>query len=145
MTKDIIINGVSIEELKKQRAAIQQGASKIISESIDAATEIVGQIMKSESKSEAEQLAQEALEHLETAEVVSRVSGVEFFLPFYEEYGRYDHTEILSCILDQEHLEEDEINENVEFSWQDKNALYALYQKLGSMESDSRAWHSSMC
>jgi ferritin-like metal-binding protein YciE len=145
MTKDIIINGVSIEELKKQRKAIQQGASKIISDSIEAATKLVGEIMESESKDQALTLAQEALEHLETAEVVSGVSGVTFFLPFYEEYGRYDNTEILSSILEQEHLDEEEVNENVDFSWQDKNSLYALCEKLQSMESDSRAWHSSMC
>jgi hypothetical protein len=145
MSKDIIINGVSIEELKKQRAAIRQDASKIIAENIEAATKLVHEIMKAESKEEALKLAEEAYEYLDTAQVVSGVSGVTFFLPFYEEYGRYESGEILSSILDQEHLDEDEINENIEFNWRDKNALWQLHSKLSDMESNSRAWHSSMC
>lgn len=145
MKKDIIINGISVEELKRQRVAIQKDAAKIIAENIDAATALVHKIVKAESKDQALTLAEEAYEHLDTAQVVSGVSGVEFFLPFYEEYGRYDPSEILSSMLDQEHLDENDVNENIEFNWQDKNALYQLYQKLGDMESDSRAWHSSMC
>lgn len=142
---DIVINGVSIEELKKQRAAIQQGASQIISDSIDAATKIVGEIMKAESKEQANALAKEALEHLETAEVVSGVSGVTYCLPYTEEYGGYDSDEVLSCILSQDDADEEEVNENVEFSWREKNDLYALYSKLESMQSASRDWHSSRC
>ena len=82
MKKDIVINGVSIEELKKQRAAIRQGASKVISDNIEAATKLVHEIMKAESKDAALKLAEEAYEHLDTAEIVSGVSGVQFFLPF---------------------------------------------------------------
>jgi hypothetical protein len=146
MAKDIIINGVSIEELKKQRKAIQQGASKIISDSIEAATKLVHEIMKAESKEDALKLAEEAYEHLDTAEIVSGVSGVQFYLPFHEEYGRHEHDEILSSILSQDYVDDEEdVNENASFSWQDKNALYKLYNKLENMESDSLAWHSSMC
>lgn len=146
MKKDIVINGVSIEELKKQRQALQQGASKVISDNIEAATKLVHEIMKSESKEDALKLAEEAYEHLDTAEIVSGVSGVQFFLPFYEEYGPYEHDDILSSILSQDYVDdEDDVNDNVSFSWQDKNALYKLYQKLENMESDSLAWNSSMC
>lgn len=133
MTKDIIINGVSIEELKKQRAAIQKDASKIISDNIEAGTKIVEKILESEDQEEANTLAEEAYEHFDTAKVVAGVSGVSFFLPFYEEYGRYGSNEILS-----QRLENDD-----KFEWD--SAISQLYGILEDMESDSRAWHSSTC
>jgi uncharacterized lipoprotein YehR (DUF1307 family) len=141
MTKDIIINGVSIEELKKQRKAIQQGASKIISDSIEAATKLLHKIMKAESKEDALKLAEEAYEHLDTAEIVSGVSGVQYYLDYNDGY----HDDVLSTLLSQEDLDEDEVNPNVEFSYSDKNALYKLYNKLESMESDTEGWNASTC
>lgn len=146
--KDIVINGVSIEELKKQRQLLQQGASKVIADSIDSATKLVAKIVEAETKDVALKLAEEAYDHLDTAEIVSGVSGVEFYLPFYEEYGRYEHDVILSSILSQEYVDdEEEVNENASFeTWGSKqDALSKLYHKLESMESDSLAWNSSMC
>jgi hypothetical protein len=133
MTKDIIINGVSIEELKAQRKAIQKDASKIIAENIKAGTEIVEKILVSSDAGEIESLAKEAHEHFDNAYVVAGVSGVTFFLPFYEEYGRYDSDDILSQRLEGQ----------VGGDW--GYAMDQLYGILESMESDSRAWHSSMC
>jgi hypothetical protein len=133
MTKDIIINGVSIDELKKQRVAIQKDASRVIAESIKAGTELVEKLLLLEDEEGAEALAKEAYEQFDTARVVAGVSGVSFFLPYYEEYGRYDSDEILS----------QRIEGQVEFEWGD--AISELYGVLEDMESDSRAWHSSMC
>jgi hypothetical protein len=131
--KDIVINGVSIEELKKQRAAIKKDASKIIAENIEAGTKLVEQILATEDQEEADRLAKTAYEHFDTANIVAGVSGVEFFLPFYEEYGRYDSDEILSQRLEGE----------LEFDF--TVALDQLYNILESMEGDSRDWHSSRC
>lgn len=131
--KDIVINGVSIEDLKKQRAAIQKDASKIIAENIKVGTELVEKVLETEDQSEADQFAKEAYEHFDTAKVVAGVSGVSFFLPFYEEYGQYGSDEILS-----QRLENDD-----KFEWD--GAISQLYGILEDMESDSRAWHSSMC
>jgi hypothetical protein len=136
--EDIIINGVSINELKAKKAAIQQGASQVIADSIAKGTELVQKLLDTEEGIDQEAVAKEALEHLEVAEVVSGISGVTFMLPYYEEYGQYDSNEIYSMQLDEA--------EHIKFSWEDRNsALYKLYSTLESMESDARAWHSSTC
>lgn len=101
MKKDIIINGVSVNELKKQRDAIRQGASKIISENIELAKSLTNQLVMSDSVDEIKKLAEEAYDALDTAKVVSGVSGVTFSLPFYEEYGNYESSEIFSHKLEQ--------------------------------------------
>jgi len=137
MKEDIIINGVSINELKKQRAAIREGASTIISQSINLATSLTKTLVESEDKEEIKKLAKEAYEALDTAQVVSGVSGVTFFLPFYEEYGSYDGSEIFS------HMLEGSENEVLSEVWEE--AVSDLYELFYDMESQSRDWHSSRC
>lgn len=142
--EDIVINGVSINGLKAQKAAIQQGAAKIISDSIDAGSAIVEKLLKAESKGEADTLAAEALHHFEVAEVVAGVSGVTFEIPYYEEYGRYDYNECLSSRIAQED-DDVEPNKFLDFSYGDGSKLQKLCSLLNNMESDSRGWNSSVC
>lgn len=137
MKEDIIINGVSINELKKQRDAIREGAATIISQSIDLATTLTKTLVESEDKEEIKKLAKEAYEALDTAKVVSGVSGVTFFLPFYEEYGNYDRNEIFSRML--ESVDNELINE----VWDED--ISDLYELFDDMETQSRDWHSSRC
>jgi hypothetical protein len=134
--KDIIINGVSVNELKKQRAAIREGAAKLIAENIETAKSLTRKIIESEDKQEIEQLAKEAYEALDTANVLSGASGVNFYLPFYEEYR--DEDEIFSHML--EGSENELLDEAV---WD--GALGDLYSLFEDMESQSRDWHSSRC
>jgi len=137
---DVIIEGISINELKATKAKIQQGANKVISDSIEQATKVFHEMMEAESYDEAEKLAQQAYDLLETANVVSGVSGVKFSLPYYEEYGQYESDEVMSHIL-----ENNEENENVESDWQNKNNIYRLQSLLENMESQACNWYSSKC
>lgn len=134
MEQDIVINGVSVNELKKQRAAIREGASKIISENIDLAKTLTQQLVESEDPKVIERLAQEAYTALDTANVVSGVSGVSFYLPFYEEYR---DEETYSSMLEESE------NELVSENWD--GAVSKLYNLYEEMESQSRDWHSSRC
>lgn len=137
MEKDIIINGVSINELKKQRNAIRQGAAKLIAENIELATKLTQKLVESKDKEEIKVLAKEAYEALDNANVISGVSGIDFCIPFYEEDGNYESEDILSTVL------EDSDNEVLNEMWQ--NGVSALSSLFYSMERQSRDWHSSRC
>lgn len=150
MKKDVVINGISINELKKTKAAIQQGAAVVIADSITEVNRLVALIITAD-KDEAEKLSEEALEILETVDVVSGVSGVTYFLNYQESNGGgYDESEILSCQLE---TKMDELIEAADIGtdWNVKNAymrelnIRKLQCKLDSMESESCAWHSSTC
>jgi hypothetical protein len=136
--EDIIINGVSINDLKAKKAAIQQGASQVISDSIDKGTALVQQLLDNEEGIDQDAVATEALHHLQVAELVSGISGVTYLLPYTEEYGGYDSCDVYSCQLDEA--------DHIEFSWGDRESpLYKLYLMLENMEVESRNWHSSTC
>lgn len=136
---EIIIDGISINELRKTKQALQKGASKFIAESIAAATEIVKErLVNAASFGEAEQAAQEALALMENAQLVSGVSGVTFFLPYYEEYGGHEEENILSMVI--ENADHDTIG-----SYYGGGTLSQLHSLLGSMEQTSLDWHSSTC
>lgn len=143
--EDIIINGISVNTLKAQKAAIRQGATQVVSDSIEKGKAVVEKLLVAESKEEADTLAAEALSLFETAEVVSGVSGVTFLLPYCEEYGQYDYEDVLSNRISQEDLEEEYQNPNLDFKYSDGSVLYKLYTLLVNMESDSLGWNSSRC
>jgi hypothetical protein len=137
--QDIILNGISINELKRTKAALQKDATKFISDAITQVQQIVKErLVTADNYGEAEAAAQEALTLLENAKVVSDASGVSFFLPYYEEYGGSDDEDILSSLI--ENADEDIIG-----SYYGGGTLSALYNLLESMESESRDWHSSTC
>lgn len=136
--QDIVINGISINTLIEQRKALQQGANEFVSNNIEQVKKLVKQIVEAESADEAEKLSKEAFELLEAAHTVAGAAGIQFFLPYHEEYGSYDEDEILSSILYEN-------NEHLDMSYKSKSYARQLYSLLGSMESDSRDWHSSNC
>lgn len=135
--EDIIINGVSVNSLKQQREAIREGASKIIAENIEKATALTRELLECEDYAEVERLAALAYQTLDTVQVVSGVSGVTFFLPYYEEYG--DNDGIITSLIDNTE------NEAVMDNLAARGAVRKLYSLLGSMETQSRDWHSSTC
>lgn len=139
MNDIIIIAGVNINDLKKQRDALKKDANKFVSDNIEQVTKLVNQIVEAESEEEAEKLGKEAFELLEAAELVASVSGVTFLLPYYEEYGRYDSDEVLSMKL------ENSENENLDDVYNSRTYLGKLYDLLGNMEADSLGWYSSRC
>lgn len=136
---DIVIEGISINELKKTKAALKQGASKFIAESISKVREIVKErLVTATNYSEGEAAAKEALTLLENAQLVSGVSGVSFFLPYYREYGSYGDDDILSLVIDN--ADHDVLGECY-----GATTLGRLYSLLGDMEASTRDWHSSSC
>lgn len=140
MTKDIILAGVSINDLKAKKEAIRQEASKFISDAIEQVTVLVKQIVNTTVPKEIHALAEEAYGILENADVVAGVSGVSFLLPYYEEYGGYGSDEILSAIIEE--TDNDAVQD---VSDERGTGLYKLYNLLGGMEAQSRDWHSSRC
>jgi fibronectin type 3 domain-containing protein len=132
--EDIIINGISVNNLKAQRDAIRQGASKIIAENVELAKTLTRKIVEAEDKEEVDNLAKEAYEALDTANLLSGVSGVSYYLPYYEEYGD-DNDNICSSLL--ENSENELLHKNDEV-----NKLCRLFY---TMESQSRDWHASTC
>ena len=137
---DIIIDGISVNELRKTKLALQKGASKFIAESIEQVKSIVkDRLVVATNYDEAEVAAQEALGILENAQLVAGVSGVSFYLPYYEEYGGDYEYDILSKVI--ENADEDEIGSY----YGGGGALSKLYSLLEDMESETRNWHSSSC
>ncbi len=138
--EQIILGGHSIDALKQIKKDIQQDAVKVIATNMADALSKFETLKEVETPEEGKAVAQEIYDHLETVQVVAGVSGCTFIMPWNEEYGNYDHSDIISCFLD------DNENENLEYSWQDtESPLYKLSRIAYSMEEDSRAWHSSTC
>lgn len=138
MTQDIIIGGVSINELKRQRDAMQKDANKFVAESITSAQALVKQILEADADTDPSLIdgwATEANELLKNAALVSGVTGVTYYLDYYEGYGGCDD------VLSQE-LENSE-NENVDPYG--NGPVGALFDTLSDMEGTSRDWHSSTC
>lgn len=135
MEKDIVINGISVNELREKRVAIREGASKIISENVELAQILTQKIVAVETKEELDNLATEAYEALHTASILSDISGVSFFLPYSEEYG-YDNEKVCSNILD---------NSDNQVLKANYSAVRPLCNLLYDMESQSRDWHASTC
>jgi len=140
----IILNGVSIDELRKQKTAIQKDASKFISEAVSKAQRLVSEILEMSEEAayddagpldtdKVEALAKEALTLLEDAELVSNVSGVEYYLPYNEPYGDCDA--LSSRLEDCEGLDV--------YGSEKLSAIAGLYSQLESMESKSYMWNSS--
>lgn len=135
---DIVLNGVSITELKKQRALIQKDASAFIAQGLKDVAVLMQSIKEAVEVPKDEVIDEEGIDAaaaqakqiLENIQIVSGVSGVTYYLPFYEEYG-YNDEKPYSSILDNADLSSDQID--------------ALYGLLEDMESDSRNWHSSQC
>lgn len=138
--QDIILNGVSITELKKQKELIQKDAAKFISDSTERVKEIVSSIVEEDDSEVAETLAAEAIEILDNIGVVSGVSDVEYYFDYRDEYARCDSEDILSKKLD-------ELFEGKDMSWEDMRKLkvYSLQGHLEEMESTVRAWCASNC
>lgn len=138
--EDIILGGHSIDALKQIKKDIQQDAVKVIATNMADALSKFETLKEVETEEDGKAVAQEIYDHLETVQVVAGVSGCTFMMPWNEEYGNYDHSDIISCFLD------DNENDSLQFSWQDRdNPLKKLYNLAENMESDSRAWHSSTC
>lgn len=154
MQREIIINGINMTELKARAAAlaqeqqalrdsIKQGASQFIADNMKEALEAVATMKEAETKEDALAAATKAAELLEDISFVSDVSGVAYTLPHGDSsycYGGYSSDDIITSIL------EDGENENIEYSWRDKDSPFTrLYNIAESMEQEVIEWNSSYC
>ena len=131
---DIVLNGVSVADLKRQKEQMRESAAKFMADGIANATTIVRKILDEENTEDVDGLAQEATDILEQVELVAGASGMTYYLPYNEEYGEDDS--MANELDNAEHLEID---------WRNKSPVYLLRSRLENMEYDSRMWHSSTC
>lgn len=145
--KDIVIDGVNLNDLKKRfdevnaemasmRQSIRKGASKFIADNIEGAKKVMDGMLESEDADEVDTLAKHAHELLSTARFVSEVSGVSFDLPYYDRQSEY-------------HPYGEPYSNQIEYSdnnlLSDSKVVDELYGLLESMESDVSDWNTSYC
>lgn len=132
---DITLNGVSINDLKKQKKAIQKDASKFIADNTEQVKELVAKIMQTEDSGEIKKLSKAACEILDNINVVSDVSGVEYYFDYSDEYGSCSDDDILSSQLNNK-IEELDI---------DEKHVSILISQLEDMEYNVQKWNTSTC
>lgn len=135
---EILINGVSLAELKKQQQAIKKDASKFISDNIDKVQQLVDTIVNSDDVDH-EVLAKEALEILENVQLVSNVSGVEYNIPYNSEWDRDSDT--MSTKISEAETEDGERK----FDYYGSGWIADLYGALEDMEYTVEKWNRSYC
>lgn len=87
---DIVLNGVSISELKRMKVLIHEDAAKFIAAGIRDAGTLMECIINADAEQPFEELeaaAAQAADILHNVNTVSDVSGVTFQLPCYGNYG----------------------------------------------------------
>ena len=137
MNNDMIIDGINLQEFKKQKAYMASEAAKIIGQQLELAKSLTLKLIHSQDKDEIKQLAGQAYDALNQAKEVSEITGVTFLLPFYEEYGRYEDNEIFSYQLDT--CDNPLFNE----IWGTGSRLKQLCDLFEDMENQSRIWFSA--
>lgn len=140
--KDVVVNGISMLELKKQKEALQKGASAFIATAVKEALEMFNTLeqMSADEVDEAKALVVQIKDKLEQAQLVSGASGVAYYLPFHEEWG-YDEKPLSARIDDAGEENED----GALTALSDSEEISALYGLLEDMEYDSKQWNSSSC
>lgn len=142
--EDIIIGGYTIEELTKVQKAVKKDASKVISTAIKTATDNMDTLLQfpkededeeftAEEKAQIIALAREAGEALKLADLVSGISGVEYYLPYCNDWSSDGYFYRFEGCDNGVQLFE-LIDENSE-----------LLGKLEDMEHQSRQWNTSTC
>lgn len=133
---DIVLNGVSINKLKKQRDLIQKDANQFIAKGLRKLEALIREIVNERDEDEDGEmvstdevnegkLLKEATELAENISIVSKVSGVGFYIPWC---GESCDEEAFSSMLEEVELYDTD-----------------LYSILESMESASRDWNESRC
>ena len=130
---EIILNGVSISELKRQQALILKDAAKFIADNMVVAQKLMQEVLDADTAEIAAEKAKEATEILKNISIVSDVSSCKFYLPYNTEY---DSENVFSVKMTNM------MEEDIAF---DIPELSALYETLESMEGDSSFWHAFNC
>jgi len=143
MKEEIVFGGLFIlhlEQLANMKAAMLKDSVKFVSDGIEKATLNLIKILeiaedyKSDDHSPAlltiNNLAEKTNELLKNVSLVSDITGVTYYLPYYEEYS--DESPFSGRLED---LCEGPFTKSVR----------ALYATLETMEGNSKDWHSSTC
>lgn len=137
--KQIIINGINLNDLQQQILSIRKESSKLISENIQTAQDLTKQLVQSDNAELIQTLAKQAYEALSEANFISSVSGVEFNMPYNSSYnGEYDD-DTLSAMLD------DTENEVLKPLVRNNEDLRNLLDLAYSMEYQTQSWNASFC
>lgn len=135
---DIILNGVSIAELKKQKALIQKDAAEFIANAIEEVKGIVSKIVEMPIE-DTDEWAKKAIELLASVDVVAGVGGVEYYLDYNSEDGETGDN-VLST-----KLQEFEGETGYEWERLRQFAVCTLIGTLEDMEYTVRDWNTSTC
>lgn len=137
--EDIILNGVSINELKKQKSLIQKDAAKFIAdaqEKVEALAKSLKEAVEVEGEDQdidlINSICKEAIEVLQNIDLVSGISGVQYYLE-YNDYNGYHDPDgpVITSLLEDNGIESDI-----------SNKLYFLAE---GMEAEVRDWNTSTC
>ncbi len=142
---DIIIDGVNLNDLKtrydalaieqvEMRKSIAKGSAKFIADAVSEATNLIDEFIDDETVDGKEQ-AVAATKLLKDARFVSMVSGVQYYLPYYNSQGGYhpDGTPY------SEQIDEDGTDRF------DDDVFTQLYGVLEDMEGSVAEWNTSYC
>ena len=134
------IGGFTLAELRRIQVAVQQDASKVIAEATAKAVASINDIivvakevdceLSTEQYAQVQALVDTAKDNLDIAKLVSGLSGVQYYMPYSEEYrsvqlGLFDPLEELYEYL-----------EGIE-------GIDEMMRKLSEMERDMYLWNSS--
>lgn len=137
--EEIVINGISLNDLQTKIHSIRKEASSLISNNIDLAITLSKEMVQSESKEEIKEKANKAYEALKKAQFISDVSGITCVVPYNSSYtGDYDDDTISAMLEDSEN---DVFNE----VYKEDNTLSNLYNLAYDMEYQTKQWNASAC
>jgi len=139
---EIVIAGVSIKELKRQKMAMQKEANSFVANTIQQAKAKMDELLEAEDETTVEILAAEATELLENADLVATVCDVAFYIPYREtDYVYCDEDSYAQKIEDAS-----EENEQVFVTgYRAESKLNRLLGVLEGMESKVADWNTSTC
>jgi hypothetical protein len=136
---EMTLGGIKVAQLKEMNALVKRDASKFMAEQIEFVKSEVESIIKALDEDDNviqpdEQRVKNLVDILNAVAVVSKVSGVEYWLPYSDEYGYNIDGSMLAAL--------DEAFENV---YSREDALGDLFGTLEDMEGTVRAWNQSTC
>lgn len=139
---DMLLGGSTVRHLKEINQLVKRDAAKFISDQIDFVTKEVNEIVQAAQEHADEnendeyrpddQRVKTLVDILEAVAVVSQVSGVEYYLPYYDEWGYAPDGSPMSRLL------EDAFEDPT-------SAVDQLASLLEDMEYDVRQWNTSTC
>lgn len=130
---EIILNGVSLEEIRKQQNSLHQAGTKFISDQLALVQDMM-EDLEGKSLEYAEGVAKSIEDILDQVLTVSSVTGVQYDLDYYD--NRLSNT--IDMLVD-------ESGEGWKDFWKKFPKLSSLHEQLQDMENTVSNWNSSSC